>query len=407
MNGTLTENRSTNLPALFISLFLAAGAALMAMMSMLFVLTGITSQPQLKNSDPLSMYVLAAGTLFVAILLLPGIYFNGRKFFGASDINLRLPRINDWILIPLLIILWGMTLLFGQLAAGHKLLAIVVLPFANIFAVVLPILLYVRISLRGLKFPSARRSWSVLGASMLITPTLALIFEAIAVGIIVVLLLLYANAVPGLKETFATLVKDMRAGGNSDEEMTRIAASLLFAPGAFVATLSAFSLAVPLIEETFKLAVLWLYLGRIRRPVDGFVLGILCGTAFALVENIGFTSAGSANWISSVAARTTTALPHIFNSGLLGWALVSAWREHRYGRLLAAFIAVILVHGSWNAISLGLAMSSLSSYVAETPLLLQNEIAWFVAWAFMAIGTFLGLLYNNRQMRKVSNADID
>jgi len=405
MNVTTSENKSANLPALFISLFLAAGAAFTAMTAMLFILTGITTKPGLKGGDPLSMYVLAAGTLFVGLLLLPGIYFNVRKFFGASDHNIRLPSINDWFLIPFLIILWGMTLLFGQLASGNKVLSIFVLPVANIFAVVLPIILYLRISLRGLEIPSARRIWSILGISMLVTPTLALIFEAIAVGIIVVILLIYANTVPGLKETFANLVEGMRSGGNSGEDMTRIAASLLFAPGAFVATLSAFSLAIPLIEETFKLAVMWFYLGRIRRPVDGFVLGILCGTAFALVENIGFTSAGSADWVSSVAARTTTALPHIFNSGLLGWALVSAWREHRYGRLLATFIAVILVHGAWNAISLGLAMSSLSSYVAETPLLLQSEAAWIAAWGIMAIGTFLGLLYNNRQMRKASNTD--
>jgi hypothetical protein len=403
MNGSTTETRSTNLPALFISLFLAAGAAFMAMMSMLFVLTGITSGSGVKNSDPLSMYVLAAGTLFVALLLLPGIYFNGRKFFGVADHNLRLPKINDWILIPLLIILWGATLLFGQLATRNNILSILILPIANVFAVVLPIILYVRISLRGLEIPSARRGWSLLGASMLITPTLAMIFEAIAVGIIVVLLLIYANTVPGLKESFATLVESIKGGGNSDEQVARIAASLLFAPGAFVAALSAFSLAIPFIEETFKLAVMWLYLGRTRRPVDGFVLGILCGTAFALVENIGFTSAGSADWISSVAARTTTALPHIFNSGLLGWALVSAWHEHRYGRFLATFIAVILVHGTWNAISLGLAMSSMSSYVADAPILLQSEIAWIAAWAVMAIGTFMGLLYNNRQMRKASN----
>jgi RsiW-degrading membrane proteinase PrsW (M82 family) len=240
---------------------------------------------------------------------------------------------------------------------------------------------------------------------MLITPTLALIFEAVAVGVIMIILLIYANTVPGLKETFSTLLEDMRAGASNAEETTRIAASLLFAPGAFIAALSAFSLAIPLIEETSKLVVMWFYLGRIRRPVDGFVLGTLCGTAFALVENIGFTSAGSADWITSVAARTTTALPHIFNSGLLGWALVSAWREHRYGRLLATFIAVILVHGTWNAISLGLAMSSMSPYVADAPILVQNEIAWFAAWAVMAAGTFVGLIYNNRRMRKVAIQD--
>jgi hypothetical protein len=400
MNGTATESRPANLPALFISLFLGAGAAFMAMISMLFVLMGITTRQGIKNSDPLSIYVLAAGMFFVALLLLPGIYFNGRKFFGVPDHTIHLPKINDRFLIPFLIIVWGMALLVGQLSTRNNILSLLVLPIANVFAVVLPIILYIRISLRGLEIPSARRIWSILGASMLITPMLALIFEAIALGVIVIILLIYANTVPGLKETFTTLFEDMRAGVSNDEETTRIAAGLLFAPGAFIAALSTFSIAIPLIEETSKLAVMWFYLGRIRRPVEGFVLGTLCGTAFALVENIGFTSAGTADWITSVAARTTTALPHIFNSGLLGWALVSAWREHRYGRLLATFIAVILVHGTWNAISLGLTMSDVSTYVADAPALVQSAIPWIAAWGVMAIGTFLGLLYNNHRMRK-------
>lgn len=402
MNPSAPNNRLTNWSALIMGLFLTAGAASMLMMAMFFVVAGLTSGPALKNAEPLSMYLLAAGTFFMSLLLLPGIYFNARKFFGATDLTLHLPRINDWFFIPALVSAWSLTLVLGQLAAGHTILSILVLPIANIFAVGLPILLYIRISLRGLEFPSARRSWSVLGASMLLTPSLAVFFEAIAVGIIVLFLLIYANTVPGLRETFGTLLDSIKSGGTSDAEITRLTASLLFAPGASVAALSAFSFAIPLIEETFKLTVIWLYLGRIRRPVDGFVLGILCGAAFALAENIGFTSAGSADWAASIAARTTTALPHIFNSGLLGWALVSAWKEHRYGRLFATFFAVILVHGTWNAISLGMAMSGLASFVAEVPSILQNEFAWLVAWALLAIGTFIGLVYNNRQMRKLS-----
>jgi RsiW-degrading membrane proteinase PrsW (M82 family) len=139
--------------------------------------------------------------------------------------------------------------------------------------------------------------------------------------------------------------------------------------------------------------------------VDGFVLGILCGAAFALAENIGFTSAGSADWISSIAARTTTALPHIFNSGLFGWALASAWKEHRYGRLLGTFITVILVHGTWNAISLGLAMNGLNNLIVEVPTLFRYDFAWMAGWIVMAIGTLIGLIRNNRQMRKAASVE--
>jgi hypothetical protein len=405
MNQPASNHQSVAWPALLMSLFLLIGAVLMWMVALFFIVIGLTSGPELKNAGPLGMYLLATGTFFIGLLLLPGIYFNARKFFGAADLTLRLPHVNDWFLIPALLAAWIATLVLGQLTAGHATLSILVLPVANIFAVGLPILLYIRIGLRGLEFPSARQSWSVLGASMLITPSLAIFFEAIAVGIIVLLLFLYANTVPGLKETFGTLIDGIKTGGVNDAEITRLTASLLYAPGASIAALSAFSFAIPLIEETFKLTVMWFYLGRIRRPVDGFVLGILCGAAFALAENIGFTSAGSADWAASIAARTTTALPHIFNSGLLGWALVSAWREHRFGRLLATFFAVILVHGTWNAISLGMAMSGLSSYVADAPAILQYDFAWLAAWGIMAVGTLIGLVYNNGQMRKQSRVE--
>ncbi len=406
MNQSAPDKQTVNWPALIMGLFLTAGAALMLMMAVLFTIVGLTSGPELKNAGPLSIYLLAAGTFFMGLLLLPGIFFNGRKFFGATDLKLRFPHINDWFLIPTLVATWIMTLAIGQMATGHAILSILILPIANIFGVSLPILLYLRISLRGLEFPSARRSWSVLGASLFVTPSLALLFEALAVGLIVFLLYLYVNTVPGLMETFRILIASIKSGSASEAEITRVAATLLFAPGASIAALSVFSFAIPLIEETFKLTVMWLYLGRIRRPVDGFVLGILCGAAFALAENIGFTSAGSADWAASIVARTTTALPHIFNSGLLGWALVSAWQEHRYGRLFFAFFAVILVHGTWNAISLGLAMSGLSSFVAEVPAIIQNDFAWLTAWILMVVGTFVGLVYNNRQMCKQSRVEI-
>jgi RsiW-degrading membrane proteinase PrsW (M82 family) len=303
--------------------------------------------------------------------------------------------------VPILTGAWIVTLITGQLALKQTILSTLLLPLINIFALSLPILVYARLSLHGLELPTSRRGWSVFGASLLIVPGLALVLEAVAIGIIVLLLFLYASTVPGLKETFNLLLDNVSSGAVSENELTRLAASLLFAPGASIALLSAFSIAIPLIEETFKLTVLYFYLGRLRRPVDGFVLGALCGIAFALAENIGFTSAGAADWSASSLARATSALPHIFNSGLLGWAVVSAWREQRYLRLVAAFFAVVLLHGTWNAVSLGLAMSNLSSYVTDTPFILQSEVPWAAAWGVLAIGAFFGLIYNNHQLRRL------
>jgi RsiW-degrading membrane proteinase PrsW (M82 family) len=335
------------------------------------------------------------------LLLLPGIYLNARNVLHLPGAGGWVsPRIPDRILTPLVIIAWPLSLLMGQLASGNPWTAALLLPLANILAIGLPILLYVRISLRGLELPTAKRGWSLFGASLMVTPLLAFLLEALALGTILLLFMLYASQVPGLTDTLNTLFSAMRMGSANDNDTMRLAAGLAFAPGVPFAMLTTFSLAIPVIEETIKITLIWLYLGRIRRPVDGFVLGILCGAAFALTENLGFASAGAADWTASAAARATAALPHIFNSGLLGWALVSAWREARYGRLAATFLAVVLVHGTWNAISLGIALAEFAPFVADTPVLLQNPVAWYAAWGVLALGSLVGLFLNNRRMRK-------
>jgi RsiW-degrading membrane proteinase PrsW (M82 family) len=272
----------------------------------------------------------------------------------------------------------------------------------------MPVLLYIRISLHGLELPPARRGWSIFGATLLTAPLIATLLEAIALGVILLAFILYARTVPGLTNSLNTLVDAFRSRNLSDDGITRLAASLAFAPGATISLLLTFSLAVPLIEETFKVIVIWFYLGRIRRPVDGFVLGVLCGAAFALTESLGFSSAGSADWLANAAARATAALPHILNSGLFGWALVSAWKEARYARLAGTFLTIILIHGTWNAISLGIALSEFSSYIADVPLLLQHSYPWYAAWILLALGSLGGLIFNNRQMRKqVANEQIE
>lgn len=407
MNYLSPTNQPNDWGAFIMGLILALGAASMLALVGFLVLFGLSAMPGMNTGEPLSILILAGGTFVLGILLLPGCYFNFRRFFHKSDKCLHLPALDDRILIPALITTWLLSLILGQISTGSQMVSVFVLPVINIFAIGLPILFYIRISLRGLEFPSARRGWSIFGASLVISPALAFIFEALAVGVIILLFMVYASFIPGLQDVLKSLINSFQSSSRGEDETMRRTANLLFAPGVAFTALGAFSLAVPLIEETIKTILIWPFLSRIRRPVDGFVLGILCGSAFALTENIGFASAGSADWAVSAAVRATSALPHIFNSGMFGWALVCAWKERRFRQLATTFLTIILVHGTWNAISLGLAMSNFAPYVTDVPFYLQYSYPWIAAWIVLALGTFGGLIFINIQMRKLLINDQD
>jgi dipeptide/tripeptide permease len=97
----------------------------------------------------------------------------------------------------------------------------------------------------------------------------------------------------------------------------------------------------------------------------------------------------------------------MLNSGILGWALVSAWQKHAYFKLGLAYVAVILIHGLWNAISLALWLNSLATYAQNTPGFIADPLPFFSGWIVMILGTFAGLAYGNRALRRSLPADLE
>ena len=171
--------------------------------------------------------------------------------------------------------------------------------------------------------------------------------------------------------------------------------------------LGLFSVAIPAIEEAIKVAALWIFADKIKHPMQGFALGVLCGAAFALAENLGFSSTGANDWLATASLRASPALPHMLNSGILGWALVSAWKKHSYLRLGVAYVAVMLIHGLWNAISLALWLNSLAPYVQTIPGFVKDPVPFLSGWIVMILGTFAGLGYANQALRRSSPAEVE
>lgn len=387
--------------ALVMGLLLALSAlALLGIASLLAVL-GISAMSTFGQSDTLTLLVLAAGTFALGVLLAPGAYLNARKFFNLPEphsdfFRERTPK----QLLTFLAAAWVVSLILGYALSGDAALSLLWLPLINVTALTLPVGIVLVISLRGLPLPSARRAWSVFGASAVLGPALAIFFEMLALIGFVLLFGLYARFTPGLDVPLRLLLEELQNETGSMDFIAQQAATLLLSPGGVFFLLGLFALAVPLIEEIFKVSLLWFYAGRIHSPVQGFVLGVLCGAAFALAENIGFSSAGAEDWLANVLTRAIAILPHTFNSGLVGWGLAAAWQKREYLRLGLAYLAAVLVHGVWNALSAALALNTIGGLTADVSPLIETPLPAVITWGVLIFGLFVGLLLANHQMRR-------
>ena len=394
-----------NKRALALSLFLIFNALTLCGLALLLMVFNF-GLSDTATSEQLTFSLLVGGLFFSAILLLPGIYINTALFFRWPDLNLRFPHVHDGIVLMVLGAFWGLTLWLGQITASTA-LAVIALPLLNILAVVLPVLFFLKLALRKLMQPSAQQGWSIFGVALVIGPLLGTLLEVLAVGIGLLIVGIFAASDAALTRQITRFVEIIQQNGDSDALIKAIA-PMLFTPLGILMVFGLFSLAVPMIEEGVKVLALWLFADQIKHPVQGFVLGALCGAAFALAENVGFSSTGANEWTQSVMERATAILPHTLNSGILGWAVVSAWRERAYFKLGGAYFAVILIHGMWNGISIALALSEFTAY-ARPPFssIFNNATAFTVGEIFMMIGTFIGLIFVNRALRRSQPAQAE
>jgi len=109
-------------------------------------------------------------------------------------------------------------------------------------------------------------------------------------------------------------------------------------------------LIVPLIEEALKPVGMWFLHGRLQGPAAGFAAGLLSGAGYAMFESLVAFNGGE-EWVPVTMARMGTAVVHITVSGLVGWALVGAWRQRRYLALAGTYLAAVAIHGTWNAMT--------------------------------------------------------
>jgi len=364
------------------------------------VLVSRTNQGALPM-DMTSLGIQSAGLVFAGALFLPSTILALLKILGKPlprSLTGRAGKFLPWILL----LLWPLVLVAGNWIATRSALSWLILPPFYVLGVAIPIWGLVEIGRRGLPGGSSQRFWGLFNTGMLVGPTLVIAVELGALALGITGLVVWAASNPDITNEINRLFQQLIFSSPTTETLGRLFRPYLLRPGVLYLILASIAGVTPLIEEALKPFGLWLLARRGLSPAEGFVGGLLSGAGFALFESLGVTSnLPGENWASLTLARAGTDTVHIVASALVGWGLVSAWRDRRFLQFGIIYLISVTIHGFWNAISVALGVSPL---IQMSPNSLPGFIqrASIAPWALgLLLAALLALLLGaNARLRK-------
>ena len=304
------------------------------------------------TTGAIAILLNTAGMAFAGVLLLPSVGYALLRLLGKNiSFNLNF-RYSTWLIFVL-----PPVILLGYLSSRLDSTAYLFLPILHILAAVISVGWFVAIGIRGLSAGSPQLSWGIFGSGLVGAPLLSLVTELFALLLLVLFGMIFLLQDPQLMEVFLEFSQSLPE--NAPEEAINVLEPYLMQPGVLYIALLFGALLVPILEELFKPIGVWLLVGRQPTPSQGFAAGLLSGAGYALFENFLLGAGAGTDWAVVVIARLGTSLVHVLTTGLMGWALVLAWRERRYLRLGLTYTIAVAIHGIWNGMVILTAVSEI------------------------------------------------
>lgn len=352
------------------------------------------------EGTPAAEMISAFAFGFEIILLLVCTWFVLQKVMrrGQADEQLKFP-FAWWQLFAVAGLVTICIFIGGAVAVTEvALLGWLVLPVLTVLVIAAPIWLLFGIGSDGIEMGPRWRFFAVFGLGMTIAPAVMVLLEMLILVVMVIGGALYlAISQPGLVEELAGIAQMLQNQQNPEDLLEWFAPYIT--PVVIAAGIGYIAVIVPLIEELLKPLAVWLFARKIESPAQGFVLGLLSGAAFALFESLNASADGSISWAAIVSVRAGTAILHITLSGLVGWGIVSAFKEKRIGRLAAAYFTAVLIHGLWNAAAAGTGIAVIGEYIGKPEWLFMYVPALVCGLLVLGIGMFAILIKYNRTLK--------
>lgn len=392
---------SNHYPSLFSSLLFVLGALSLLGVALLMVITALASVFTGTDIRP-EQTVVPVAFGFEAIVLCVAAFFAFQKFLRKSAVDERasVALSTHWIVI--LTLAAAAALGIGYLIGGMKTIDWIFLPILTIPAIVFPLAVLLALGTRRLPFGTRWQTWNVLGLAMTLGPLILFTLEIFVALIIFAFSVAYVIARPELALELQSISRQIMILGPESEAARDLLAPYLTKPGVIAGTLIYIAVLVPAIEEIFKPIGVWFLAGKLE-PAQGLTLGALSGAGYALIETIGVTSQ-TGEWASLLFSRIGTGLLHITTSALMGAAIVLAWRERRYLRLLGTYLLAVFLHGLWNSLAIVYTFSTVAELFEQSGPLGTIQRPMMIAMIILAVALFAILVISNRKMRKTNSA---
>jgi hypothetical protein len=386
----------THLPSLLSSLLFLLGALFFFSIGLVMGVTALGALLAGKNVEAnQTIFFLAFG--FEGLILLIATFISIQKFLNKPSVEQHSILLLSRAQIAICIVAAGMAVLIGSLISGNGSVNWWLLPVLTIPAVALPLWLLLALGIQKLPLGTRWQAWTVLGLGMTLGPLILITLEAIVIIIGIIAAILYILSQPELAAEIQRLSQQMLLLDPNSEAALDLIAPYLARPIVIGSALSYFALIIPAIEEIFKPIGVWLFAGKLESAVQGFALGALSGAGFALAETFG-VSGQTSEWASLLLSRIGTGILHITTSALMGAAIVLAWHERRYFRLLGTYLLVIALHGLWNALAITYTFSSLVDLLDQPGPLMTLQQPIGMGMGILAIVIFGILIVSNRKM---------
>jgi len=319
---------------------------------------------QMSASAVASFRYLAWITLVIGLSALPSGILAIQRLSGkpeplpGKNRSLLAASICLMLLIPLALL--TKLSLFSNIPAWFK-------AVENILLITIPAWWFIEIARFRISRNSRQRAWGLINISGFISMPVIILVEGLLLIIFAGGLILWASQLPGFDALVNQLKNLMYVNPGSLQLLIDQYQSFLLEPGVIAIGILFIALVVPLVEELLKPLALWFFIKRQWSPAEGFVAGVICGATFAVLESlVALASVDSASWLALAAARSGTALLHVTTAGLSGWALSSSWLDGKYARVGITYLAVVLLHGSWNFLAVAAGFSTFASESTPT-----------------------------------------
>lgn len=351
--------------------------------------------------DPAGNMIGAAAYGFITFVLIASFWFVLQKTRGlaSADFSFRFPFASWQVFAGIGVLAFSIVVGGAVSLAEIHWLSLLILPPLTILVIVIPIWLMYGLGSRGIEAGPRWKFFATLGLSLTAGPLIMIVLELVLLVVVIVLAAIYFGVTnPALLDHLRIVAEKIRTETNQ-EALLDMVAPYLTNPAILISGFVYVSILVPMIEETFKPLGVWVFGKSIESSAQGFVLGALGGAAFAMIESLNASADGSSSWAIIAGVRAGTSILHMLSSGITGWGIASAFKEKRYGRLIAAYLTAICIHGVWNAAAAGTSIAALGESIGKPEWVYRYTPAFIMGLLVMILGVIRVLLLANKKLR--------